>query len=78
MMHDEEIAKSKVTLADMLAEAKREEAMRRAVYPGRVSSGKMKEDTAQRHLHRMRAIVHFFERAVPLEDELRKLFESRK
>lgn len=73
MMHDPEIAASKVSLADMLSESKRELAMRKAVYPSRVANGKMKEHQAQLHLHRQEAIVKFFEWAVPREAALRAL-----
>ncbi len=45
------------TLADMIACAKREVAMREHVYPRRVADGKMRPTVADRELETMRAIV---------------------
>lgn len=45
------------TLADMIACARREVAMREVVYPRRVAEGKMKRATADRELEMMRAIL---------------------
>lgn len=45
------------TLADMIACAKREVAMRERVYPRRVADGKMKPAAADRELETMRAIL---------------------
>lgn len=52
------------TLQDKLNCAKRELALRRAVYPRKVSDGKMKQDAADRETGIMAAIVSDYEQAL--------------
>ena len=46
-----------VSLADQIACAKRESALRQRVYPAWVKSGRMKQADADREIARMNAIV---------------------
>lgn len=55
------------TYAEKLAEAKREVALRRNVYPGFVARKKMRQSEADRHLALMEAIVADYEKAIARE-----------
>jgi hypothetical protein len=52
------------TYAEKLAEARREVAMRKNVYPHHVARGKMTQEAADRHLAIMQEIVTDYEKAV--------------
>jgi len=51
------------TLAEMIAEAERELAMRRRVYPRWVEAGRMKQHHAERRIEMMAAIAEFLRKA---------------
>jgi hypothetical protein len=54
-VQDEDL--SDITLPDMIAEVKRELAMRERVYPGWIANGRLKQATADRDMRRMRAVL---------------------
>jgi hypothetical protein len=54
-VQDEDL--SDVTLADMLAEVKRELAMRQNAYPAFVQRGRLKPEAADRQTRRLRAVL---------------------
>lgn len=57
-----------IPLTEQLACAKRELALRRAVYPGWLKSGKLTPDAAKKELARMHAIVETLDKMVGLEE----------
>jgi len=67
----DEAAAERVSLLDMLDEAKRELAMRERVYPHMVKTGKVKRDVAQEQKIRMLAIVRHLEKVWHAEGEPR-------
>jgi hypothetical protein len=59
-----------ISLAEQIAEAQRELALRRRCYPGWVKAGKLTHEDASRQLAAMAAIVHTLQR---LDVEQRQL-----
>ena len=59
-----------ITLAEQIAEAKRELALRRRVYPGFIRAGKLSTETAHHQLLSMQEIVKTLQR---LDAEQRQL-----
>jgi len=59
-----------ISLAEQIAEAQRELALRRRCYPGWVKAGKLTHEDAYRQLAAMAAIVHTLQR---LDVEQRQL-----
>jgi len=74
MMTNPEITGKRVTLAEMATAAKRELALRKAVYPSRVANGKMKDHEAVYQTHVMQSMVTFLEWAAGNEAAVRELY----
>lgn len=59
-----------VSITDQLASARRELKMRRRVYPNWVSTGRLRQDTADHEIACMDAIVRTLEGLAPKEPDL--------
>ena len=62
-----------IPLAEQIAEAQRELALRRRCYPGWVKAGKLTHEDAYRHLAAMAAIIDSLKTLERLEVEQRQL-----
>ena len=66
----------KVTLAAQILEVDREIAMRRKVYPGWVSRGKMRQAESDLHIRQMEAVRETLEWLKANEDRIREALKS--
>lgn len=66
-----------VTLAEQIAELKREHAIRQRVYPGWVHVGRMTQEEADRHQSRLSAAISTLEFIERHYDTVKALLEGR-